>query len=73
MRLPENERTVTGMSKHSCFECKWCHYLLDSSNRNVEICVFDQSENYLQEVLLGSDDCELDGYAEELWQEENGR
>ena len=41
------------MSKHSCFECKWCHYLLDSSNRNVEICVFDQSENYLQEVLLG--------------------
>lgn len=23
------------------------------------------------EVLLGSDDCELYGYAEELWQEEN--
>lgn len=54
------------MAKHSCYECKWCHYLLDSSNRNIEICVFDQSENYLQEVLLESDDCELDGYAEEL-------
>ena len=59
------------MAKHSCYECKWCHYLLDSSSRNIEICVFDQSENYLQEVLLDSDDCELEGYAEELWQSGN--
>ena len=68
----ERERTVTGMAKHSCCKCKWCHFLLDSSNRNVEICVFDQSDNYLQEVLLGSDDCDLDDYAEEIWQKENG-
>ena len=61
------------MAKHNCWECKWCHCLLDSGNRNVEICVFDQSENYLQEVLLGSEDCELEGYAEELWQEQNAR
>ena len=67
MRIGE----VLTMAKHSCYECRWCHYLLDSSNRNVEICVFDQSDNYLQEVLLGSDDCELEGYAEELWKAEN--
>lgn len=59
------------MAKHSCYECNWCHYLLDRANRNVHICVFDQSENYLQEILLGADDCELEGYAEELWQQEN--
>ena len=59
------------MAKHSCYECKWCHFLLDSGNRGVEICVFTQSENYLQEVLLGADDCELDGFAEEMWQKDH--
>lgn len=59
------------MAKHSCSECKWCRYLIDSSNRYVEICVFDQSENYLRKVLIETDDCELEGYAEEFWQEEH--
>ena len=45
--------------------------LIDSSNRPIELCVFDQSENYLQEVGYCTEDCELDGFAEELWKEEN--
>lgn len=60
------------MSLHKCCECKWMHELLDSSDRPILLCVFDQSENYLQEVGHCCEDCELDGYAEELWQEANG-
>lgn len=59
------------MAKHSCYECKWCHSLLDNGNRLIYICVFDQSENYLQEVGLCVEDCELDDFGEELWQCEN--
>lgn len=39
--------------------------------RTIELCVFDQSDNYLQEVGLCTEDCELDDYAEELWQEQH--
>jgi hypothetical protein len=59
------------MAKHSCYECKWCSSLFDSNHSVIDICVFAQSENYLQEVLLGTEDCELDGYAEELWQRDH--
>lgn len=57
--------------KHSCCECKWCHGLEDSGGRWIELCVFDQSDNYLQEVGLCSEDCELDDFAEELWQRQH--
>lgn len=57
--------------KHSCCECKWCHGVEDSSNRWIEICLFDQSDNYLQEVGLCAEDCELEDFAEELWQRQN--
>lgn len=59
------------MATHSCCDCKWLHCLHDSSGRSIYICVFDQSESYLQEVGLCSEDCELDGFAEELWEDEN--
>lgn len=60
------------MTKHECCKCKWMHTFFDSSDRGIAICVFDQSCNYLQEVGFCSDDCELDDYADEIWQEENG-
>lgn len=56
---------------HCCAECKFCHTLVDSSGRNIELCVFDLSDNYLQEVGLCTEDCELDEYAEEIWQEKH--
>ena len=56
------------MATHKCDECKWMHSFLDSSDRRIAICTFDQSENYLQEVDYCSEDCELDDYAEELWE-----
>lgn len=57
--------------KRSCCDCKWCYTLIDSGNRAVELCIFDQSDNYLQEVGLCSEDCELDDFAEELWQSQH--
>ena len=58
------------MAVHSCSSCKWMHTFLDSGEREISICVFDQSENYLQEVGYCAD-CELDGFAEDLWRNEN--
>lgn len=60
------------MATHKCCDCKWMHTFSDSSDRRIAICVFDQSENYLQEVGCCTEDCELDDYAEELWRAENG-
>ena len=57
------------MKKHKCAECKFMHTFLDSSQRVIAICVFDQSDSYLQEVGYCTEDCELDDYAEEIWQE----
>ena len=54
--------------KHSCLECPFMHSFQDNSHRVIDICVFDQSENYLQEVGYWTVDCELEGFAEELWQ-----
>lgn len=59
------------MAKHNCCECHWCMSIIDSSNRLIEICVFDQSDNYLQEVGLCCEDCELDEFAEEIWEREH--
>ena len=59
------------MATHRCCECKWMHTFFDSGDRVISICVFDQSENYLQEIGYCGEDCELDGYAEELWQKGN--
>lgn len=56
------------MSEHSCAGCDFCAGIVDSSGRMIHICIFDQSVNYLQEVGLCSQDCELDGFAEDLWQ-----
>ena len=52
---------------HECIDCKWCHSFEDSSGRTIEICVFDQSISYLEEVGCCCE-CELEGYAEELYQ-----
>ena len=60
------------MANHKCSECIWMHTLTDSSNRHISICLFDQSEYYLQEIGYCTEDCELEGYAEELWEEYNG-
>ena len=59
------------MKKHKCAECKFMHTFLDSSHRVIAICVFDQSDSYLQEVGYCTEDCELDDFAEEEWQEAN--
>ena len=60
------------MVKHRCCDCKWMRTFTDNSGRTISICVFDQSENYLQEVGYCTEDCELDGFAEELWRADNG-
>lgn len=57
------------MKKHKCADCKFMHTFLDSSQREIAICVFDQSDNYLQEVDYCDEDCELDKFSEEMWQE----
>lgn len=44
------------------------HTFIDSSDRTIAICAFDQSENYLQEVGYCTEDCELDDFGEDLWQ-----
>ena len=59
------------MKKHKCAECKFMHTFLDSSHRVIAICVFEQSDSYLQEVGYCTEDCELDDFSEEIWQEEN--
>lgn len=59
------------MKKHKCADCKFMHTFLDSSRRAIAICVFDQCENYLEEVGYCTEDCELDDFAEEIWQKEN--
>lgn len=61
------------MATHKCVNCKWFYALEDSSNRLIYLCIFDQSESYLQEVGYCTEDCELDDYAEEIWREENDR
>lgn len=61
------------MSKlHSCAECHWCRCIEDSAGDTIELCVYRQSDSYLQEVGLCAEDCELEGFAEELWCEEHG-
>lgn len=57
---------------HSCAECNWCHSLTDSEGDIVHICVNRYSDNFLQEVGLCSEGCELDDFAERLWCEEHG-
>ena len=59
------------MKKHKCVNCKFMHTFFDSSQREIAICVFDQSDCYLQEIGYCNEDCELDDFAEELWQEEH--
>lgn len=59
------------MAKHKCNKCVWLHSFTDNNDRDIAICVFDQSENYLQEVGFDNEDCELDGLAEDWWQEDN--
>jgi hypothetical protein len=44
------------------------HVFFDSSYREIGICIFDQSDSYLQEVGYCVEDCELEDFAEELWQ-----
>ena len=60
------------MAKHDCCDCKWCTSLYDSNHSVIDICVFTQSTNYLQEVGLCSEDCELDDFAEEIWKKDHG-
>lgn len=60
------------MKNHKCADCKFMHTFFDSSHREIAICVFDQSDSYLQEVGYCTEDCELDDYAEEIWCERNG-
>lgn len=55
-----------------CSECHWCHSVEDSEGDAVEICVNRHSENYLLEVGIFSEDCELDDFGERLWCEEHG-
>lgn len=55
------------MAKHDCASCRWLHSFQDNSNRAIYICVFDQSNNYLQEVGLCMEDCELDGFGEYIY------
>lgn len=61
------------MDKHSCSDCKFMHTFFDSGNREIAICVFDQSYAYLEEVRYCTDGCELDEYAEEIWRNANDR
>lgn len=56
------------MATHKCAECKFMHGLIDSSDRTIYLCVFDQSMSYLQEVGYCTEDCELDNFGENLWQ-----
>ena len=48
------------MARHECAICRWLRSFEDNSNRTIYICEFDQSDNYLQEVGLCTEDCELD-------------
>ena len=61
------------MAKHNCSDCKWCQSLFDSRYCVIDICVFVQSENYLQEVDVCSEDenCYLDDFAENIWQRDH--
>lgn len=59
------------MAKHRCCDCNWMYTFWDSSNRDISICIFDQSDVYLQEVGYCTEDCELDDFAEELWEREH--
>ena len=61
------------MAKHDCASCRLLRSFQENGDRTIHVCVFDQSENYLQEVLLCSEDCELDDFAEYIYGgEENG-
>ena len=61
------------MARHNCNECKWCYSFFDSNRNVIDICVFTQSENYLQEVDMGTEDwnCELDDFGEQIWQRDH--
>lgn len=59
------------MAIYSCADCKWLHEIEDNSKRTTYICVFDLSDNYLQEVVLYTEDCELDDFAEEVYRKNN--
>lgn len=54
--------------RHCCADCNFMHVFFDSSYREIGICIFDQSDSYLQEVGYCVEDCELEDFAEELWQ-----
>lgn len=60
------------MKKHKCSECDFMLTFVDSGERRISICVFDQSDCYLSEVGCCMEDCELDGFAEELWCHKHG-
>lgn len=53
--------------QHDCANCAFMKYLEDNSGRIFHLCMFDQSDVYLGEVEI-DDCCELEGFAEELYE-----
>lgn len=56
------------MGKHECYECKHMKSVEDELHRVFYFCMFSQSPCFLEETGCCSE-CELEGYAEELYQE----
>lgn len=55
--------------RHDCADCDFMKFLEDNSGRIIYLCMFDQSDSYLEEVgVCGG--CELDEFAEELYCEQ---
>ena len=55
------------MTEHECSQCRHMKSLEDNNKREIYFCMFDQSPCYLEETgFCGR--CELDGYAEKLYQ-----
>ena len=56
------------MSKHECCNCDYMKELQDENCRIFYFCMFSQSPCFLEETGLCGE-CELDGYAEDLYEE----
>lgn len=56
------------MIKHECCDCSFMKSLQDENFRMFYFCMFSQSPCFLEETGVCGE-CELDGYAEDVYQE----
>lgn len=59
------------MATHECITCPFITMVKDEYGREYELCMFSQGDYFLNETFC-DESCELEGFAEEMYQKYGG-